>query len=288
MADGRITIGNVEVLGLSDGRGNFPRSLDDLFPQVLAQDWEPYRQRYPAVFGGPNVWRLDFGCYLLRSQGRTILVDAGIGPAGAPMATYMGTPGRLLDKLRIEGVRPEDVDAIVLTHLHWDHIGWNVLEENGQQRLTFPGARYLVHQADWEAFRRPEARTWFPLPYIDELITPLEKLGGLELFTGDRIVTDEVTALHTPGHTPGSVSVLISSQGQRAIIWGDAVVHPAQITEPDWLFAYDLDIEQAKQTRRRLIDRIEAEGMTVLACHFPEPGFGRIAQLAGRRYWQAL
>jgi glyoxylase-like metal-dependent hydrolase (beta-lactamase superfamily II) len=288
MAEGKLTIGNVEVLGFSDGRGDFPRTLDDLFPEVTAEQWEPHQQRYPSLFSGPNVWHLDFCCYLLRSQGRTILVDSGMGPAGAPMAIYMGIPGCLLEKLQAEGVRPEDVDTVIPTHLHWDHIGWNVVEEGGRRRLTFPRARYLVHRADWEAFQRPEARTWFPLPYVDELITPLETLGGLELIDGDRNVTAEVTILHTPGHTPGSVSILIVSAGQRAIVWGDVIVHPAQVTEPDWLFAYDLDIGLARQTRRQLVDRIEAEGMTVLACHFPEPGVGRLVRLEGRRYWQAL
>lgn len=288
MPDGRITIGNVEVIGLSDARGDFPRTLDDLFPSVPADAWIPYRQRYPSVFSGPNVWRLDFGCYVLRSQGRIILVDTGIGPAGAPTAIYMQTPGHLLEKLQAVGIRPEDVETIVITHLHWDHIGWNVQEQGGRRRLTFPRARHFVHQADWEAFQRPEARQWFPLPYVDELINPLQALGGLELTAGDHNVTDEVTAIHTPGHTPGSVSVLVVSGGERAIIWGDVIVHPAQVTEPDWVFAYDLDIEMALQTRRRLLERIEAEGMTILACHFPEPGFGRLVRLEGRRYWQAL
>lgn len=288
MPDGRITIGNVEVIGLSDARLNFPMTLDQLFPAVSAQAWEPYRRRYPGVFAGPNAWRVDFGCYLLRSQGHTILVDTGIGPADAPMAVFLNVPGRLLDKLQAVGVRPEEVEVVVLSHLHPDHIGWNVREDGGQRRLTFPRARYIVHRADWEAFKRPDVQASFPFPFVEQIITPLETLGGLQLVADEHKVTDEMTTIHTPGHTPGHLSLLLVSAGQRAVIWGDAVVHPAQVTEPDWGFSFDMDGTTASQTRHRLLERVEAEGMTVAACHFPEPGFGRLVRLEGRRYWQAL
>lgn len=287
MTSGKITIGNVEVTSLSDAMvDNYPITLDELFPSVSDEDWEPYRERYPEVFGGRNVWRVEIFCFLLRSQGRTVLVDTGIGPAGAPYAAFLKMSGRLIDRLRIEGVRPEDVENVVLTHLHPDHAGWNVRDEAGERRLTFPRASYLVHEADWDTFHRPEVQAALPFPFVDQIVTPLEGLGGLELTSGDRAITEEVTAIHTPGHTPGHMSVLVVSGGERAIVWGDVMVHPAQVTEPDWNISFDHDGETASETRRRLTDRIEAEGMTVAACHFPEPGFGHIVRLEGRRYWQ--
>jgi glyoxylase-like metal-dependent hydrolase (beta-lactamase superfamily II) len=93
-----------------------------------------------------------------------------------------------------------------------------------------------------------------------------------------------VTTLHTPGHT----SVLIGSGDERALIVSDALLHPAQITEPDWDFFVDMDPPTCHQTHRHMLDRMEAEGMTMVGCHFPEPGFGRIVRLEGRRYWQPL
>jgi hypothetical protein len=83
MADNGITIGNVEILGLSDATVDYPWPLVQLFPSAPAEAWEPYRRRYPSVFSGSDVWRSDFGCYLIRSEDRRILVDTGIGPAGA-------------------------------------------------------------------------------------------------------------------------------------------------------------------------------------------------------------
>jgi len=193
-----------------------------------------------------------------------------------------------MDELGKAGVRPEDIDTVVLTHLHPDHVGWNLQQDGAQRRLTFPRARYLAHQADWETFNKPEVQAAIPWAYVDDTIKPLQELGALDLLTADRVITDEITAVHTPGHTPGSISLLIVSGGQRAILAGDAFAHPAQVTEPDMGFAFDFDGPLAAQTRHSLLDRIEAEGLTLAACHFPEPGFGEVLRLEGRRYWQAI
>lgn len=288
MADSRITIGNVEVLGLSDAAVDYPWPIAELFPTAPAGAWEPYRRRYPGVFSGGDAWRSDFGCFLVRSEGRTILVDTGIGPASAPMASAFQTSGCLLEKLHAEGITPDDVDTVILTHLHPDHVGWTLGGESGQRRLTFPRARYVVHLADWQAFHQPEVQQHVPFPFVDETITPLKDLGVLDLISSEHAVTNELTLIHTPGHTPGHMSILIASGSQRAIILGDVAVHPAQVTEPDWNVMFDMDGETARQTRSRVLDRIEADGMTIAACHFPEPGFGRLVRIEGRRYWEAV
>lgn len=283
MAEPALTVGSVTITALTDGGGDFPFPLPQLFPGVPGDAWEPYRQRYPEVFAGPETWRNHYGCYLLRSGGRTILVDTGIGPG--PVQILGGVQGRLLDELRAKGVSPEEIDTVFFTHLHLDHVGWNLTAE---ARPTFPRARYLIHRADWEAFHRPEAEANLPEPYVAKTLTPLQSLGVLELLEGEKALTPEVTALYTPGHTPGHMSLLVSSGGEKALITGDVLLHPAQVTEPEWCIAFDMDTEAAVPTRKQLLDRLEGEGMTVVACHFPEPGYGRIVRLEGRRYWQAL
>ena len=291
MGDGRMTVGNVEVSHLYDLVADFAMTLDQLFPTVPAEAWEPYRREYPSLFGPGNAWRYHAGCYLIRSRGRTILVDTGVGPSSLAMATWLGTGGQLLDRLRAGGVSPEEVDTVVFTHLHPDHVGWNLQQEDGQYRPTFPRARYVAHRADWDTFQRPEvqqAMAGVAGAYVEQTLTPLESLGALDLADGERVLTEEVTALHTPGHTPGSMSLLIASGGERAIIVGDAIAHPAQVEHPDWGIAFDSDGETALRTRGQLLDRIEAEGLVLSACHFPEPGFGRVVRLEGRRSWQAL
>jgi glyoxylase-like metal-dependent hydrolase (beta-lactamase superfamily II) len=139
---------------------------------------------------------------------------------------------------------------------------------------------------DWEACHRLEVRERFP--NAPTCVWPLEELGLLELMQGEHALTSELTALPTPGHTPGHMSILISSQGERALILGDAVHHPAQLQEPDWVSRADMDPDQARVTRRALLDRLESEETLIAAGHFPAPGFGNLVRLNGRRYWQPL
>jgi glyoxylase-like metal-dependent hydrolase (beta-lactamase superfamily II) len=290
MAGSQITIGKVRITGLSDAVLAHPLTLDRLFPSVPAEAWEGYRQGYPDAFVGSSAWRVNVGCYLLRSSGKTILVDAGIGAAGGEIANSLRVPsgGRLLEKLQSLSLRPEDVDVVFLTHLHRDHVGWNVVQEDGQRRLTFPRARYIVHQADWEAFHRPEVQAAWSLTHLEQAVTPLQSLGGLELISGELNITDEVMAVHTPGHTPGHMSVLVLSRARSAVITGDVIVHPAQVANADCAFGFDMDVQEARQTRHRLLEQIEAEGMAVFGGHFPKRGYGRLVREDGRRYWQAL
>ncbi len=139
-------------------------------------------------------------------------------------------------------------------------------------------------------FHRPEALADPLNGHIPHFVTPLAKLGVLDLLAGDANLTQEVTAICTPGHTDGHMSVIVSSAGKRAMITGDVIGHPHDVTEPDWLRhpAFEHDSVVASQTRRAVLDRIEAEGMTIAAGHMPEPGFGRIVRLEGRRWWQPL
>ncbi len=276
-----ITIGAVQVLSLADAEGPLDLAPEQIVPGVSAEAQAPYRRRYPEAFDERGRWRAPFGSFLLRSGGRTVLVDTGIGPY--PFALVGGVRGRLLDELQSRGVDPAAIDTVFLTHAHGDHIGWNVLE-NGE--AAFANARYLIHRADWEWAHHSERMAGNAS--VARSLTPLEKLGRLELLDGETRLTDAITAIHTPGHTPGHMSVIVASGGEKALITGDVLSNPAQISEPDWVPVFDADGAEAAATRRALLDRIEAEGMTIAAGHFPRPGFGRIVRLEGRRYWQAL
>jgi glyoxylase-like metal-dependent hydrolase (beta-lactamase superfamily II) len=291
MADSKLNVGGVEVVSLTDCEGDFPLPLGDLFPGVSSEKWAPYRERFPEMFNGPDIWRNHFGCYLLRSEGQTILVDTGSGSlATSPgMVNGMagGVEGRLLEALAEAGASPEDVDTVFFTHLHPDHVGWN-LTPGDSPGPAFPRARYVAHQADWDAFRDPEIQAAIPFPYWEETLAPLEKLGVLDLIPDEHALTGEITAIPTPGHSPGHMGVAIESAGQRALITGDVIVHPAQMTETGWAFGFDMDPERAVETRRHLLDRAEAEGATLAVCHFPAPGFGKLVRESESRYWQAL
>ena len=278
MAANTITIGNVTVTSLSDGRMEFAPS--EFFPTIPAEAWGPYRD--PLTPEG-NI-ALNVGSFLLRSEGRTVLVDTGLGGSDAGMTGAVF--GLLMDDMRDKGVRAEEVDLVVITHLHRDHVGWNLVRDEGAVRPTFPNARYLVPKADWDLFTRRDGMAAFA--YIREQVTPLEGLGVLELIDGEQTVTGELTTLPMPGHTPGHTGVLISSQGERGVILGDAAHHPAQVQETDWSPRADTDPDLSRVTRRQLMDRMERDGAVAASGHFPAPGFGRLVRLKGRRYWQTL
>ncbi len=99
-------------------------------------------------------------------------------------------------------------------------------------------------------------------------------------------LTSEVRAIHTPGHTPGHMSILVSSEGKRALIEEDVLIHPAQVTEDDWNCHFDYDWPLSTRTRRKMLDQVEADATPVIACHFPAPGFGVVVRIQGKRYWQ--
>ncbi len=280
---GRLLVGDVEIVSVTDAEGPFPLKLGQLFPAVPPPKWLPYRRDYPEAFVDPDTWHVHISSYLLRSRGRTLLVDTGLGPSPDP--SWGELRGNLMVELENHSVSPAEVDTVFLSHLHPDHVGWNLTP---QKKLTFPRARYLMSKTDWDAFQTAEVQDAFPFTFVDRTLTPLEELGVLDLLSGETPLTQEIVAVPTPGHTPGHMSVLISSGGQKALILGDVLVHPAQVSEPDWEFAFDMDPESAVATRRRVLGRMEMESITAVQCHMPSPGFGLIVRSGERRYWQAV
>ena len=285
-----ISVGDVEITAVHDGDGALPISM--VFPGVDPELWVPYQQKYPECFNGDNNENiaLPFECYVIRSEGHTILVDTGVGSMatnpGSVTAFAGGVDGRLLSDLQTAGVNKEDIDTVFFTHLHPDHVGWNVNNDGPTPVPAFPNARYVFHQDDWEAFRPPRDSEVFGLTFWEETLAPLEAAGVIEPLSGEHSITSEITAILTPGHTPGSMSLAIDSGGEKALVMGDVFHGPPQVSEPSWVFAFDADPDTAVQTRNRMLDRAEAENAIMAICH--STGFGRIVSQEGRRYWQGL
>ena len=285
-----ISVGNVEITAVHDGDGALPISM--VFPGVDPELWLPYQQKYPECFNGDNNENiaLPFECYVIRSEGHTILVDTGVGSMatnpGTVTAFAGGVDGRLLLDLQTAGVNKEDIDTVFLTHLHPDHVGWNVNNDGPTPVPSFPNARYVFHQDDWEAFRPPRDSEVFGFNFWEETLAPLEGAGVIEPLSGEHSITSEITAILTPGHTPGSMSLAIDSGGEKALVMGDVFHGPPQVSEPSWVFAFDADPDTAVQSRSRMLDRAEAENAIMAICH--STGFGRVVSQEGRRYWQGL
>ena len=274
MGTTRMNVGNVEIVSLLDTPFEIPWQI--FFPERSESDFEPYRERYPRSYG-ERGFRTQAGCYAVRSQGQTILCDTGIGPG--PIQFLGGLRGSLLEDMRGKGIPPEDVDTVFFTHLHGDHVGWN-LSANGAP--NFPKARHLVPQADWDYFGK-----MLETNQQMQQVTPLADQGVMDLISGEQTLTSEVTTYPTPGHTPGHTSLLISSADERAIITGDLAHHPAQIDHVEWCSAFDADARTTTETRRKVFDQAEDDGLITAFCHFPDP-FGKLIPLQGKRVFQAL
>ncbi len=292
-------VGNVEIVALSDGSIHFAPS--DFFPTIPQEAWNPYREEFTPE--GEIV--MNLGCFLLRSEGKTMLIDTGLGIDTGHLETL--DMGRLLIDMHEKGIRRDEVDIVGITHLHIDHVGWNFLYDDesgsadsaaassdgsgsevvrrGGARPTFVNARYWVNNADWRVFTRGALRK---RPYIPAQVLPLQEQGLLELFQGEQSITSEITTLPTPGHTPGHTSFLISSQGERAVITGDAIHTRAQAQETHWSPRADSKPDISAETRRSLLERIERDNAMLISGHFPSPGFGTLVRLEGKRYWQAI
>ena len=273
-----VRVGEAEIVSLTDGHIHFAPS--DFFPSVDAAGWEPYADQLTA----DGHIRMNVGSFAVRSAEGLALIDTGLGEGDHPFDNSEW--GLLAQDMRRRGIAPEDVDTVVMTHLHRDHVGWNMVSEDGEPRPFFPNARYWVPKADWDMFTRRAGMSMFS--YVREQVTPLMELGVLELMEGEQAISDGLTALPTPGHTPGHSSVLVSSAGESAVVLGDAAHIPVQAHHTDWSPRADSDPKLSAQNRAELFDRMERDHSLVVSGHFPMPGFGRLVRVEGRRYWRAL
>ena len=279
MAD-RTKVGDVEILSFIDMVPP-PYDPEGFFPDVKRSQWQPYESDH---LENGNL-QLYYGCFALRAGGQTILVDTGMGPG--PHPTRGNLTGHLVPLLRDQGIGPEDVNIVVHTHLHPDHVGWNVTQEDGKPKATFPNARYLVPRKDWSYFTQEDVLA--SAAHVRDNVVPLQALGAMDIIDEEHTITSEVTTLPTPGHTPGHLNVLITSKGEKGILVGDMLHSKVQVQEPGWCSRADIDKATGQRSREEMLDRIEQEGMLVAAGHFkPDEHFGRVVRLQGRRYWQVL
>ena len=182
--------------------------------------------------------------------------------------------------LTAAGIGPEDVDYVLCTHLHTDHVGWNTKLEDGRWVPTFPNARYLVPGADEEHFANGAGNSY------KQSVLPLIEAGQIERVTSEHMLGDHVNLIPTPGHTPGHVSVLLKSGNSEAIITGDALHTTAQCWHPDWQFKYDVDGEMAVKSRRRLLEDASEANRKVLGSHFALPSIGHVVAKGGAFRWE--
>ena len=269
-------LGDVEVTSLIDMRGSLG-PLATNFPDVPESAWNEFRSRYPDLFGGGDEFAPPFGSFLLHLPDIAVLVDTGVGAAGNDFLPDI--EGRLLTEIEDSGTGLTGIDIVFLTHLHVDHVGWNMIDTHP----TFPNARYIASREGWEW----TLDSYRDRKYVHQQLVPLTDSGRLELVDGATELAHGLRALPTPGHFPGHMSLEVHSGDVRIFVLGDVAVSPAQITNPDWEYIWDEDKPAATETRGRMIADLERDDTFVLCGHYPNGGVGRLVR-HDRIYWEPI
>ena len=211
---------------------------------------------------------------VIETDGRRILVDTCLGnDKQRPVESWSMRSGPFLDDLTAAGFPPESIDTVLCTHLHVDHVGWNTRLVDGRWVPTFPNARYLFAEVEWEHWQRDDSGMDAVLRA--DSIQPVVDAGLVDLVATDARLTAHVSLTPTPGHTPGHVSVLIESEGERAIITGDLSHMVCQAAHPEWGSSFDVDPAQAQATRRAFFGERADTDELVLGTHW-EPCAGYV------------
>ena len=218
--------------------------------------------------------------FLIRQDGLTILVDTcGGNDKDRKRPHFHRRNWPWLETLRSAGVAPEDIDVVLCTHLHVDHVGWNTRLENGRWVPTFPNARYLIAQREWDYWRAagPAAFAWTG-DYITDSVLPIFKSGQAELIGDEHTLASDIALETAPGHTPGLTLVRLSGGRHEAIMCSDLMHHPLQVRYPTWSTRFCVDPDQARLTRIEFFKKHADSGRLVFPTHFPTPTGGTIAR----------
>jgi glyoxylase-like metal-dependent hydrolase (beta-lactamase superfamily II) len=264
-AAAELAVGDRTVIAVSDGFFSLEKA-----PTFLGTPAHPEAGR-EALHAEHGEARLPIGAFLVPGDPH-VLIDAGVGPVDA-LGRGMLVGGNLLRALAAHGVQPADIGVIGLSHLHLDHVGWLADAEGAP---VFPNAQVCVGRADWAFFvERDDAPVSLP-PHIEAALVATAEAGRLTLLDDDRQIAPGVTRIAAPGHTPGHSLYAIHDRGERALVLGDAMYCPQQLTAADWAAASDVDPKLARRTREAFLRDLDEQGGLGIGCHFPGLRAGRV------------
>lgn len=234
-----------------------------------------------------DAMKMGIHSFVVKTGHHTVLIDTCCGnDKNRPLK-----PGQhmlnstYLDDLQAQGVAPEEVDFVMCTHLHWDHVGWNTRLLDGRWVPTFPNAKYIFSRADYQHFQQmPEPGTQAALSAAadssvqsyEDSVLPVVQAGQAVMVDTDYAIDDTLWIEPAPGHTPGSFAVHAKSRDARALFSGDIMHHPIQCAHPDWASRACVDPAQSNATRKTFLDRYAETDISIFAGHFATPTVGRI------------
>jgi glyoxylase-like metal-dependent hydrolase (beta-lactamase superfamily II) len=270
-------VGDVEIARIVEVNA-WEDDITMLLPDATPAFVQQYKWLQPHFATADGKMILSFQAFVLRSRGKTFMIDTCIGnDRQREFDVFTNMQTSFLQDLRTAGFPPEQIDGVLCTHLHFDHVGWNTRKEGDHWVPTFPQARYYFGReeyAHWQHLRETDG--YHHVDHLVDSIDPIVQAGLVDFIDPDFQLTDEVSLIPTPGHTPGHVSVLIRSGGQEAVITGDMMHHPIQLAIPATHGRFDMDQARGAQTRVEFVDRFADTSTLVIGSHFSDPTAGHI------------
>lgn len=259
------------------------REPEELFPDFCCESLEPHLSWLTPNFYLPetNEFLSSVHSWVLRTRKHTFLIDACTGNHKSrplwPRFNELNIP--YLERLSLAGVKPEEVDFVMCTHLHVDHVGWNTQLVDGRWIPTFPNAKYVFSQKEIDYWNpdHNDATQSFGQVFLDS-INPILEIGQALVVDRDFEFDEQVQIVQTPGHSPGHLSIRLFSAGETGIFSGDVMHNPLQVYLPEWNSRYCINPELARQTRKTLLEDCADTGITLFPAHFCFPHAGSIQQ----------
>lgn len=255
--------------------------LPDATPEACRDlDW-----MQPHFMSAEGKLIMSVHALIIDTGSRRIMVDTCIGndkERNVPNWNHLQTA--FLEDIAAAGYPRDSIDTVMCTHLHVDHVGWNTMLVGGQWVPTFENARYLFAEQEWRYWDAAEDEAVYG-PVIADSVRPVVDAGLVDLVSETYQVCPEVALEPTPGHTPGHVSVHIRSAGAEALITGDCIHHPCQMSRTDWCSSADYDSAQGQQTRESLLSKYVDSEVLIIGTHFATPTAGHVKARAAGGYW---
>lgn len=271
-------VGDLTIHRVIEQETTFLPALDmlpDLTPDRLTENREWLRRA--KALDAQDVLILCFQSYIVKTPHHTILVDTCIGndkPRPGRDKWNMKSDDTYHRALAAAGLGVGDIDFVMCTHLHVDHVGWNTRLDNGRWVPTFPNARYVFAQTEFDYWTRQHETS--PVAPFDDSVLPVVAARRADVVRNDFQIGDHVRLLPTPGHTPGHVAIAFGRGRDNAVMTGDIIHSPLQARYPELSAKFDVDKTQAATTRRSFLDRYCETDTLCCFAHFPSPSAGRV------------